>query len=299
MSFLKRMIKDGIREGVSNAIGDAVKGAVEPAATNLANKAAAKIEDVAEKVNAEAAEKQAETKSAFSGLEGAFANLEKAAQSYATEISKNMKVCPECNTPTDAAKKFCPECGAKLPEETVADSSVCKECGTQNTPGTKFCQECGAKLPAAAKEEADAQAKDNDVMATWDEYMSMYPKWTFGGKDMVLEDYGGHIYFGMTFNTSFAAQNAVRQYKALLEENGFVQAGKYPSENELYKMIDGVCYHVSFSNCFENDPERPGISFATGEPQGGFDWSPQKEKQKEREEFMEGLNKVKGLFGKK
>ena len=141
MSFLKRMIKDGIREGVSNAIGDAVKGAVEPAATNLANKAAAKIEDVAEKDNAEAAEKQAETKSAFSGLEGAFANLEKAAQSYATEISKNMKVCPECNTPTDAAKKFCPECGAKLPEETVADSSVCKECGTQNTPGTKFCQD--------------------------------------------------------------------------------------------------------------------------------------------------------------
>ena len=85
MSFLKRMIKDGIREGVSNAIGDAVKGAVEPAATNLANKAAAKIEDVAEKVNAEAAEKQAETKSAFSGLEGAFANLEKAVRQTGLE----------------------------------------------------------------------------------------------------------------------------------------------------------------------------------------------------------------------
>ncbi len=42
--------------------------------------------------------------------------------------------------------KFCPECGAKRPEEKK--SWTCPGCGKENTG--KFCPECGAKKPAGA-----------------------------------------------------------------------------------------------------------------------------------------------------
>ena len=50
--------------------------------------------------------------------------------------------CPKCGAMVNG--KFCPECGAKKPEET--EGWKCPECGTISKG--KFCTECGCKKPA-------------------------------------------------------------------------------------------------------------------------------------------------------
>ena len=321
MSFLKRALKNSISKGINDAVSKAVKEAVEPAATNLANKAAVKLEDYAEK-KMEETEKQtelarasmkqaaAETGAAvseatqaasgvnFADLKSAFAGLTEMAQDYATEMSEKYKVCPGCGEPVDAEKKFCPNCGTKMPEQTLAEGAKCPNCGKQNDLGTKFCSDCGTKLPSAVAEDQAAQSKQDSAMAIWDEYMPQYTKWTQGGKDFYLENEGNYIRFSATFNTSFAAVNAVKQYTLALKEDGFVQAGQYPSEGHLYKMIDGVCYHVNLENAFDGDGDTPCIYFNEQEPTGGFYYKKGDEKKKDLEELKEGFSALKGLFGK-
>ncbi|MBR3694132.1 MAG: zinc ribbon domain-containing protein, partial [Erysipelotrichales bacterium] len=216
MSFLKRAIRNGISDGIGKAVGDAITKAVEPKATELANKAAARIEQEVEKREAaeaaQQAEREAQVKNIFGGLESAFADLEKAATGYATEMSKNYKICANCGKPSEVDKKFCPACGSKLPEETLAQGAVCTSCGKQNDIGTKFCSDCGTKLPAAVQEEEAAKAKDDEVMVKWDEVLVNYPKWNCGGKDYDIEQYDiDQFRFCAQFEgDTMAAQNAVK-----------------------------------------------------------------------------------------
>ncbi len=142
MGFLERAIRRGVSEGIGKVVGQAITKAVEPTATELANKAAQHFDNAAQQNSRPKAQ-------IASGLEGAFANLERAAQGYATEMSKNIKVCPNCNQPSDKEKLFCPSCGTKLPETTVSEGAVCTECNKQNPVGAKFCDACGAKLTEA------------------------------------------------------------------------------------------------------------------------------------------------------
>ncbi len=265
MGFLERAIRRGVSDAVGKAVGNVVRQAVEPAATNFANKAAGAIDQAAQNTNQQALRS--------SGLEGAMANLERSMQGYATEAAKNMKVCPGCNKSTTADKKFCPECGEKLPEQTIAQGAVCTSCGKQNPIGTKFCTDCGTKLPAEIQKEQAQAENDAAVMTQWDEKLSQYPKWSCGGKNFNIEDYDGHIMFAADFEgNSYQAQSAVEQYRGILLNNGFRQAGQYPSPEHLYKKIDGICYHVDTEHCFEGDSDCPCIYFLTGEPTGGFDY---------------------------
>ncbi len=274
MGFLDRAIRRGISEGVGKAVGNAISKAVEPKATELANHAA-------QRIDAAAGSAAQQTNTAVSGLSGAFANLERAAQGYATEMSKNMKICPDCGQPADAQKKFCPSCGAKLPEQTVAQGAVCTACGAQNSIGTKFCAECGTKLPAAIQEEQAALRKDEAVMLEWDTMLSAYPKWNCGGSGYNIEQLDGGVMFAASFNgNSAAARQAVTQYRILLQENGFRLAGQYPDVSHLYKMVNGVCYHVDTEHCFDGDSDWPTVYFNIAEPYGGFNYvKPEPKKQ--------------------
>ncbi len=262
MGFLER----AIRKGVSDAVGKAIGKAIEPTATELANKAANAIDQAAQNTEQQVARS--------SGLEGAMANLERAAQGYATEAAKNMKVCPKCNKPTTADKKFCPDCGTQLPEQTVAQGAVCPNCSKQNAIGTKFCQDCGTKLPAAIQEEQAIADRNAAVMAEWDAKLPQYPKWTCGGDRMYINDYdeNGHSFEVEFKNNPQAAQRAVEQYRQILLANGFRQAGQYPSLEQLFKRIDGVVYNVDTEHCFEGDPDCATIGFCIREPYGGFDY---------------------------
>lgn len=275
MGFLER----AIRRGVSDAVGKAIGKAIEPTVTDLTNKAANAIDQAAQNTEQQVARS--------SGLEGAMANLERSVQGYATEAAKNMKVCPKCNKPTTADKKFCPDCGTQLPEQTVAQGAVCPNCGKQNAIGTKFCQDCGTKLPAAIQEEQAQADRNASVMAQWDAKLPQYPKWNCGGSHFEIEVYDGFTTFSVNFDgNTFRAKQAVEQYRQLLLEGGFREAGENPTIEHLYKMIDGVCYHADTEHCFEGDNDTATIYFNTGEPQGGFYYKPDKK--------SFGL---KGLFG--
>ena len=260
-------------------MGKAIGKAIEPTVTDLTNKAANAIDQAAQNTEQQVARS--------SGLEGAMANLERSVQGYATEAAKNMKVCPNCNKPTTADKKFCPECGTQLPEQTVAQGAVCPSCGKQNVIGTKFCQDCGTKLPVAVQEEQMHADDHASVMSKWDKQLPQYPKWNCGGSHFEIEVYDGFTTFSVNFDgNTFRAKQAVEQYRQLLLEGGFREAGENPTIEHLYKMIDGVCYHADTEHCFEGDNDTAPIYFNTGEPQGGFYYKPDKK--------SFGL---KGLFG--
>ncbi len=284
MSFLERAIRRGVSDAVGKAVGKAIGKAIEPTATKLANQAAQSIDTAVQH-----AEQQVPRPT--TGLEGAMANLERSVQGYATQAARNMKVCPNCEKPTTAEKKFCPECGAALPEQTVAQGAVCTACGKQNAIGTKFCEDCGTKLPAAIAEEQAAAAKDARVLEEWREKLWAYPLWNCGGTGLNLEWYEGDQYiFSAWFkNNHQAARQAVAQYRIILQENGFRQAGQYPSIEHLYKMIDGVCYHVDTEHCFEGDSDCPSIGFLTGEPRGGFNYVKPEPKKKASFKDLFGL----------
>ena len=281
MSFLKRTIQNavsqGISRGISDAVGKAVKQAVEPRATEYANKAAEHFDQAA----GNAAQ---QTRQATSGLEGAFANLERSMQGYANQMTKDLKVCHECGQPTSGDKKFCPSCGAKLPEQTLGQSAVCPACGKQNSVGTKFCQDCGTKLPIAVQEEQAQLAKDEAELAQWDTLLPQYPKWICGGSQFNLEEYEpGVVNFSAGFHgDTAAAHRAVAQYRQILQQNGFRQAGQHPTQEQLFKRIDGVVYNVDTEHCFEGDPDRACIGFCIREPYGGFDYvKPEPKKSKD------------------
>lgn len=271
MSFLERTIRRAVSKGVSNAVGNAVQKAVEPKATELANQAAQHIDNAAQSVARSTAQQNT---AATSELRGAFSNLERSMQDYATERAKNIKICPSCGEATGAEKKFCPSCGTKLPEQTVAQGAVCTNCGKQNSIGTKFCSDCGAKLPAAIAEEQAQAERNAAVMAEWDKYLPQYPKWNCGGSEFNIEEYDpGCFEFRAFFNgNSQAARRAVDSYRQILLQNGFRQAGEYPCIEHLYKMENGVCYHVDTGMCFEGSSDSPSISFDTREPRGGFNY---------------------------
>ena len=280
MGILERAIRRGVSQAVGNAVGDAVRKAVEPTAAKYVNEAAQQIDNATGHATQQTAQ-------VTGGFESAFANLERAAQGYATEAAKNMKVCPSCQKPTSADKKFCPECGTALPEQTIAQGAVCTNCGKQNTIGTKFCQDCGTKLPSAIAEEQAAANRIAAVMAQWDEKLPQYPKWNCGGTEMYIEDYDENGFmFSVCFNgNSQAAHRAVEQYRQVLLQNGFRQAGQYPSMEQLFKRIDGVVYNVDTEHCFEGDPDCACIGFCVREPYGGFDYV--KPEPKKKTSFMD------------
>ncbi len=324
MGLLDNMIKKAVSGAVSDAVGGAVRKAVQPAADAAAQKAADSITQAAQssvqaaqssvqaaqasaaaanaaaaEANAAAAEAQGTAASGSTGmpsqaeLESAFGMLGQMMQGMADGAAKNLKVCPSCGEAAEADEAFCPKCGAKLPEMTVAQSLVCAKCGKQNKVGQKFCTGCGEKLPAALMEEQAQADKDAAVLAKWQELMPEFPVWSCGGKDFQIEQLDGAIMFGAEFPDSRSAEQAVEAYRALVKSAGFKQEGQYPSDEHLYKRINGVSCHVDTEHCFEGGSESPSIYFNHDNPYGGYDYK--KPEPQKKSGGLGGL--LGGLFG--
>ncbi len=266
MSFLKRVIRDGIKKGIGDAIGKAVQQAVEPTATKLANQTAESLDQFT-------GQKQHSLQQ-VSGWEGAMGNLQRSVEGYATEMAKNVKLCPNCGEVATSDMDFCPHCGTKLPELSVAQGAVCTSCGKQNTVGMKFCFACGAKLPAAIQQEAEEIARGEAILARWDSVLAVYPKWNCGGIPVEIECVDdGVYYFTVDFHgDAVAARRAVKDYLILAQQHGFHPAGMYPSQENLYNRIHGVCYYLDTEHAFDGDNACPVIAFAIREPEGGYDY---------------------------
>ena len=245
MGLLKNLVKNGISEGISkgiskgigDALGKAVEKAVNPAAERLAGKAASQLDEASAALDASAqaaseagAEVQAAKKAGgFAALETALNGWAKNAEAYATELSKNLKVCPKCGEAAPADKTFCPSCGAKLPEKTMAEQAVCPSCGAQNTPGAEFCGSCGAKMPTM-------QAPGG---ADWETKLAGFPKWNQPG-DIDIDENGcdpqGRPYYAVTIRNSSLA--ALQAYLALLKASGFQQ--KYKGSDQVLLKRSGA-----------------------------------------------------------
>ena len=281
MGFLDRAVKNAVGKAVGNAVENAVEKTVAPkieqAAANVVNQAADTVNQsvsqnaqMPQSTSPQSNVNQESVNQAANTLGSLFGSLQGAATNFANEAAKNMKICPVCGEGASADTKFCPSCGATMPEQTIAQGAVCSSCGKENNIGTKFCSGCGAKLPAAIAEEQAAQAKDAAVLAQWDTLLPQYPKWCFGGSNLTLEN-GGTTANGMPyyyFSVLGVGNNELQQYRALIKQNGFVQAGEYPTDDMLYKMIDGNCYYFESAEPFAS--EYMGVSFGIGEPSGGF-----------------------------
>ena len=287
MGFLERAIRRGVSNAVGNAVEKGVRQAVEPkieqAAANAVNNAAGQINQAAGAQTAQqqtpqpqSTVNQAEVQQAASTLGGLFGGLTSAATDFANEAAKNMKICPSCGEAAGAEVKFCPKCGGKMPEQTVAQGAVCPSCGKQNSVGTKFCSDCGTKLPSAVAEEQAAQAKDEAALADWDRLLPQYPKWCCGGQNIEFDTQSDGTTDYCVLNISFGnggnGEAALNQYRQLLIQNGFHQAGQYPSIHQLFKKIDGVCYCFSSENCFDGGTDYLTVYFMKQEPSGGYDY---------------------------
>ncbi len=272
MGFLDRAIRNGISKGIGDAVGKAVRQAVEPTVNEYADRAAERIDRTARDAEYESREVRQSARQSVGGLNGAFADLQRSMESYATNAAKNMKICPQCQKTTGADKKFCPDCGARLPEQTLAQGSVCPNCGKQNAIGTRFCDECGTKLPSVVAEERAAADRSSAALAQWRDDLPQYPVWNGGGTELSIERYDGYYAFTACLESSYAARNAINRYRDLLMQHGFRQAGQYPTVEHLYKKINARCYHVDTEHCFEGDSDAPTIYFNIEEPSGGFDY---------------------------
>lgn len=76
-----------------------------------------------------------------------------------------MMLCKNCGTQINDQMKFCPECGAPVPEvireeEIKAEitlPSVCTQCGKQLKPGARFCSACGTKVEESIQGKIEEQ----------------------------------------------------------------------------------------------------------------------------------------------
>ncbi len=295
MGLFDKLIKDA----VGNAVSEAVKKAVQPKADELAANAVSQAANAlnqtanqtaaaagaANQAAAEGAQAAAGTAEAPSKeeMQAALGTLGSLLGGFAQHAAENMKLCPKCGEAASADKDFCPSCGAKLPDMTVADGVKCAKCGKQNEPGTRFCSGCGEKLPAAVQAEQAAAEADAEVLKQWAEKLPDFPVWSCGGSDMELEQETGteteSWRFSVTLVTPVAAENAVKQYRQVLMQNGFKTEGQYPDEEHLYKRVNGVSCHVDTEHCFQGDADSPTIYLDHSQPTGGYDYKKPEKKQ--------------------
>jgi hypothetical protein len=188
--------------------------------------------------------------------------------------AENLKICFCCKQIVHADKNFCPFCGKALPTLSLAESAVCDKCGKQNAVGEVFCGDCGTKLPLAVQLEEAAKMRDEDALKNWEILLPHYPKWTCGGHDFCLVENGinedGRPYYRLEIKD--ANSSNLIAYREILKQSGFCAAGKYPTEDSLYKRIGGIVYCFDSSDAYMGESGTLSLTFGIFEPCGGFDY---------------------------
>ncbi len=278
--------KEAAEKAADAAVDKAKEAAVDKAAEEVADKASEKasgifgdLKSAVDDMNVSLKEADAAMKEADAAMKDVTPEQWEQATAYldkmATDSMKNMYVCVMCEEPVKGKKEFCPKCGAAMPDKSIMELALCPGCGKQNMPGTEKCEDCGAKLPYKELMEEAQSRKDAQVLDRASKELPMFPLWNCGGSHFDLCDCGdGRYIFSSWFDGNESeAQASVSRYRELARMAGFREAGKYPGEDHLYKMIDGVCYHVDTEHCFEGDSDAPSIYFLLNdEPTGGFDY---------------------------
>lgn len=277
MGFLKNIVKNSVSKAVNKAVTDTVSKKATQVMTDGLNKVTDKVTQPSAKQQQQQQMQQQQMTNSLNQAFGGFANT---INSYATQATQNMKICPKCGTPSKDDLKFCPNCGTTLPVQTMAQQCVCTACGKQNNFGARFCGGCGAELPVSLAEKEQEKANMQEQMRKWDAMLANYPRWTFGGKDLAIEEDGGYVRLDVSFDSAQQAKAAMDGYYQLLLSCGFHQAGKYPSQGNLYNKIGEVCHLVSFENAFEAGSDYMQLYFAYSEPEGGYDYVKPEEKPK-------------------
>jgi hypothetical protein len=83
------------------------------------------------------------------GFKGVFSDVADQFTSSASEMAAGLSmpktekniVCPSCNATVAKGTKFCPKCGAPMPQ-----AKKCATCGADLAEGTSFCPGCGSKV---------------------------------------------------------------------------------------------------------------------------------------------------------
>ena len=70
---------------------------------------------------------------------------------FGPNVMKKTKVCTKCGQMVKATARTCPECGEKLPHETLFDlykqlHKCCSNCDTVLAPGSLYCPNCGRQI---------------------------------------------------------------------------------------------------------------------------------------------------------
>ena len=78
-----------------------------------------------------------------------FRNLERFG--FGPNVMKKTKICVRCGRIVKTKGYVCPECGERLPRETLFDHykrqhKCCPECDTVLAPGSLYCPNCGKQI---------------------------------------------------------------------------------------------------------------------------------------------------------
>ena len=270
---LKKVAGEKVGEAMGQALGEVVKPHAEKLAEALGQVAGAQMDAATQSV-AQVGEAFGEVEEAAAGvpsgsapstgssdasatfgqLGSLFGSALSSMQGFANNMAQSMKECPQCGQLTTSDKDFCPYCGAKLPETTVAQGFVCPTCGHQNDIGAEYCAKCGS--PLAAVLEAQRRSEED-----WNTYLAPVPAWNGGGREYEFCVEDGYFFLSARLQSAAEAQAAVESYRQLLLANGFVSKYGRGDLEHLVKTVDGKTYEVDTEHCFEGDDDCPTVYF--------------------------------------
>jgi hypothetical protein len=291
-------ITGGIGKGLSDAAGNAARNVAERKATEVATD---KLNQLANKkvptsgANAFNGNPSAAQNAAYQTAQnaayqngayqnGAYQNAPPA-QNGAYQAAPPVQNCADGQNPTAQGDTVqYAQAGAFFGQMIAGAAQYAQSPEYQKMLAEQKQREIKSRVPV----ESDAALHEN-----WARFLPQYPVWQFGGYNAEISEGGldehNNVYYHLSVSgTTFSA---LSQYRNLLKENGFRAAGKYPSDDMLYKMVGGQCYNLESCEPFGGGEGCLSVTFGIREPNGGFDYKKESEKPQKKSGFF-------GLFKK-